>query len=106
MAASPSVSSSMATAGTNMAQRRESERASLAQPCAWRPMDLKRVPERWNHTFSKDELAQIDAGLRAFESERATGQDVSAERFPLGSLRGTLLRVRESLEADLGVYML
>ena len=69
---------------------------ALEPECAWRTGDLDDAGQ-WTVTFTDDEREQLDAALR---TARQTSDDVlqlSAQHFPLGSLRERLSDINNEL---------
>lgn len=77
----------------------------LSDDIAWYPADLENT-ERWIHVLSESEIADIQGALSAAKAAGASFDTLTMESFPLGVLPETLGRTLDSLENDLGIFVL
>lgn len=78
----------------------------LSDDIAWRPATL-RDTDRWIHVLSAAEKRDLHDALRHAQESGVTGcADMSKEDFPLTVLPATLHDLLNSLENDLGLYVL
>lgn len=77
----------------------------LSDDIAWYPADLENT-ERWIHVLSEAEIADIQGALSAAKAAGAYFDTLTMESFPLGVLPETLGRTLDSLENDLGIFVL
>lgn len=77
----------------------------IDSPLAWKGEEIARR-DGWSYELSAREIAEIEAAL---DDQRARSRDpltTDAADFPLPTLGPRLLRARESLETDLGSFLL
>ena len=79
--------------------------APVAGPGVWYGRDLQPRTD-WIRHFSTDELAELDAAVRAFKSSGASLAGISQENFPLPALGKTLGAILAELLEGRGFAML
>lgn len=72
----------------------------------WLGKDAENDPDRWIHRFTEQELADIDNALQTTLKKHQGCDTMTKEDFPLGPSAQRLKHVLESLENDMGLYVL
>lgn len=72
---------------------------------SWFPADLK-DESRWIHHLSEAEIDDVHHAVTSARAEGHTCETLTNEGFPLSVLPGTLGKTVESLENDLGIFVL
>jgi hypothetical protein len=80
----------------------EPARAPIGGPAAWRGADLAARPETWTHELAPDEIAELDAALRAVRARGLALAEIHREDFPLPGLAPTLARWTRELREGRG----
>ena len=79
---------------------------SLQHPAAWLPGDLTAAAERWQYTFSDDDIAELTQGLRHIQASKKIVPHFGKDDFPLPQLMKKLAPFQRELEHGLGVLYL
>src|SRR5262245_50404655 len=79
--------------------------APISGPAAWHGQDLARATD-WIRPFTADELAELDAALRAVKTRGLAWRDITPADFPLPTVGAVLARVSRELEHGRGVVLL
>ena len=77
----------------------------IIAPFAWKGAELEKS-SGWIRRFSVDELAEIDAALRAVQRRGLEWQDVTREDFPLPKFSRELAKTAQELETGRGIVLL
>lgn len=77
----------------------------LEGPGVWTGAQLQDRTD-WIRPFSAQELAEIDAAVRAVMIRGLSWEDVTREDFPLPTLAKTLVKISQELETGRGMIML
>ena len=77
----------------------------IEHPSAWTGQQLARRTD-WIRPFEPEELAEIDAALRAVQARGLEWADVSKEDFPLPTFSQEIKKIAEELESGRGMIML
>src|SRR5262245_8544609 len=83
----------------------QATRHPLDAPCAWHGRDMA-ASSRWLRDLSARDLAEIDSALKSVQKQGLAWHEVTAEKFPLPSLRKRLLEIAEELEEGCGMVKL
>ena len=74
-------------------------------PEAWHGDDLASSDD-WVHRLEPDEVADVDAALKAVQRRGLAWRDIGRDEFPLGALAETLAQVSHELEHGRGLRLL
>lgn len=78
----------------------------LQHPAAWLPGDLSAATERWQYTFTDNDIAELTQGLRYIQAKQKVVPHFGKDDFPLPKLVEKLAPFRHELEQGLGVLYL
>ena len=81
------------------------KRKEIVAPFVWKGADL-RNSTAWIRPFTNEELAEIDAALRACKARGLVWADIAREDFPLPQLSAALAGVAQELETGRGMILL
>lgn len=76
---------------------------TLQHPAAWLPADLTNAAERWQYTFSDDDIAELTQGLRQIQASKKIVPNFDKDDFPLPGLMAKLAPYQRELDHGLGV---
>lgn len=79
---------------------------TLHHPAAWLPGDLTAEAARWQYTFSNDDVAELEQGLRHIQAGEKVVPQFGKDDFPLPRLMKKLAPFQHELEHGLGVLYL
>jgi Taurine catabolism dioxygenase TauD, TfdA family len=90
----------------NYSFKRSYQMQSLQHSAAWLPGDLTAAAERWQYTFTDDDLAELTQGLRQIQASKKCVPQFGKDDFPLPQLMKKLAPLKHELEHGLGVAYL
>jgi hypothetical protein len=79
---------------------------TLQHPAAWLPGDLTAAADRWQYTFSAEDVAELEQGLRRIHGAKQIVPQFGKDDFPLPQLMKKLTPFKHELEHGLGVLYL
>ena len=79
---------------------------TLKHPAAWLPGDLAAAADRWQYTFTGDDVAELTQGLRLVQTRKKVVPHFGKDDFPLPELMQKLAPFQRELEHGLGVLYL
>ncbi|EXJ79036.1 hypothetical protein A1O3_08537 [Capronia epimyces CBS 606.96] len=78
----------------------------LTGPLVWNGKDLHAHPEKYVRLLKDDEIAEIDAGLKAFQKLSLPASAVAQSTFPLPKLGASLRAIGKNLYQGTGITLL
>src|SRR3954462_582470 len=79
-------------------------RRHIDEPCAWKAEDLRRDPS-WIYELSKNEIAEIEAALKAVNQAGVPLLNIRARDFPLAAAAQRMRDVSNQLEEGRGIAL-
>ncbi|KAJ7508321.1 hypothetical protein B0H11DRAFT_2304022 [Mycena galericulata] len=80
--------------------------AKVSGPHIWNGKELFNKPEQWLHTFTAEEIVDVDNAIHHFNSLNLGFSEISRETFPLKVLNKTLDEAVDAIFNGIGLWIL
>jgi len=77
---------------------------AIQHPAAWLPADLTAAAERWQYTFTDEDIEELTQGLAQIQASKKVVPQFGKEDFPLPKLMQKLAPYQHELDLGLGVF--
>ncbi|KAH7141851.1 hypothetical protein EDB81DRAFT_899231 [Dactylonectria macrodidyma] len=77
----------------------------ITGPTAWQPQEYRNNPEKWTHSFTEEEVAEIEAAADAFIESRLPLTAITKDHFKLPKLAILMQELRKKLIDGQGFWL-